>query len=112
MNLNNALITKTGSAGSRRTRGRRSKPVTDDTAESEDDTRVSESTYLKNYTCIFFLQIFAGVMKRKLRNLGSPCWKCLKSIHPLWKILESVPQGECGFSKAPTLHVIFRSQRE
>ena len=91
MNLNNALITKTGSAGSRRTRGRRSKPVTDDTAESEDDTRVSESTYFKKYACIFFFQIFAGVMKRKLRNLGSPCWKFLKSIHPLWKIF-----GKCA----------------
>ena len=28
----------------------------------------------------------------------------LKSIHPLWKILESVIQRECEFSNAPTVH--------
>ena len=33
-----------------------------------------------------------------------------KSVHPLWKILKSVAQGECEFSNVPTFCVILDSK--
>ena len=51
--------------------------------------------------------------KKKKKNNGGLLH--LKSIPPLWKILESVSHGECEFSNASTFCVIFRlgsSQRE